>query len=113
MALALLWVPATSHCMLEEISGFQFLKCAADTGGESDCEDDACGKVETPTYKVSETRVSVSKPITAELPFEVPIALTVVAKKPQPTTAAPPEILNRWQFISRAALPPRAPSLDS
>lgn len=99
--------------MLENVPGLQFLKCVSDTGHESDCDDDACTKVESPIYKISDTRICISKPVTTVILFQVPVGLAVPAEQLQVATLAPLELQARWQFISRAALPPRAPSLVS
>ena len=107
-------MPITSHCMLENISGLQFLKCATDTDTEqkSDCEGDACTQLESATYKISDTHVDFSpSAFTALVAF---IILEFPAdEQPAAVLTVPLEISSSWQFFFRTALPPRAPSFVS
>jgi hypothetical protein len=109
-----LWLVATQHCKLEKITGLEFLRCASDTATQSDCEGDSCASVEGGDYKLSDNQrvapvllmvAAVALPI-AEVP-----AATECCSKPPPSP--PPEIPKAWQFITRTASPPRAPSFAS
>lgn len=121
--LALTWVLLTSHCKIEAMPGFEFLRCATDihapdeseSSGEH-CEDTGCCLVETAQYHAPRPHelapVVVFDIMPADnfgiveqsLPKEVSLGIL---------TAAPPELPTSWQFLSRTALPVRAPSLAS
>ncbi len=116
---ALTWVLLTSHCKLEGIPGFEFLHCATDiheaaeseTGGDP-CEDSGCCSFESAQYhatrqqEIAPTFVSAFVPpgrlgvVENRLPDEIRLGIP---------NAAPPELSSSWRFVSRAALPPRAP----
>lgn len=105
--LAVLWLPITAHCSLETLPGFEFLLCEADPSQE-DCCEDTCAQIEKPSYKVSDTETIVPEPQSAFW-FEMFFTRVIPVDSPQPSTAAPPEIPNGWQFSSRSALPSRPP----
>lgn len=120
--LALTWVLLTSHCRIEAMPGFEFLRCATDVhasdkaneGGDP-CKDAGCCSIESAQYhapRQHEIAAVVVAIVPADnfgvveqsLPKEVSLGIL---------TAAPPELPNSWQFLSRTALPVRAPSLAS
>jgi hypothetical protein len=114
---AALWLVASSHCLLEGVSAFSFLSCAAAGASESSpashCDDAACQVVESGQYVSS---VQAKAPAAA-LGIVV-LDLTMSAETPQVPelsggvlTGAPPDLPKTWQFRLRAALAPRAPSL--
>ena len=112
--LAVLWVPITSHCAWEDIPSLQMFQCAPDTAESSDCDEDACVQVETASYKISDPQIAVPPPLSNLLTLLSPSLLQIPpAEQPSPATAAPMEIPITWQFFSRSALPPRAPSFVS
>ena len=121
VAIALAWVPITSHCAWEDFSGFELFKCADEApqsspqasheSSQDDCADDACSTLEGGFYKVSETETAVPPPSLSFLFLHVSVLDIVPLDQPSPLTAAPPEIPVSWKFLSRTALPPRAPSL--
>ena len=118
LLLLALWLPATQHCALEA-SGLIAVTCAdelgncATNGGASD----GCGVLEGGAYKLSSTVVKAPAP-----DFQV-IAYFLWLRIPPPkarteTTVFPVVAMDRplgwipaWQFVRRAALPSRAPSL--
>ena len=116
--LALVWALLASHCRIESIPGFEFLRCgteAQEPGGDH-CRDNGCCSVESAQYH-SSRQDDIAPVVVADLaPFDnsqapersLPpeICLGVL-------TTGPPGLLKSWQFSSRAALPPRAPSLVS
>ena len=122
VALALLWVPITSHCQLESIPSLTaLLACcdheeAAAPHEDQDCEQDACASVESGDYRTQEhepllvspdrTTVAVAAAVVAlsSLPDEISLGIL---------TTAPPEQHHTWQFAFRTALPVRAPSFAS
>ena len=109
-----LWLVATQHCKLESIPGLEFLQCASDTATHSDCDGDSCASVEGGAYKLSDNqRVTPVLLMVASvaLPCAEDTAAAGCFSKPPPSP--PPEIPKAWQFITRTASPPRAPSFVS
>lgn len=113
LILALAWVPITSHCSWESVIGGDFFKCAAAEQGDCSNDGDDCALVESGSYKVSDTRLEISAPVFAVVFLPLPVLSIPTFQQVAPTTAAPSEIPASWQFVSRTALPPRAPSLVS
>jgi hypothetical protein len=118
--LLVLWVPATCHCQLETVLGGDWLACVSDFGQashqEKDCGADGCSVVESGHFFVP-----AKEPVRAPL---APLVLTIVLADASPTGLPgwqavgipddiPPELPKTWQFSSRTALPPRAPTLPS
>lgn len=117
--LVALWPLVTSHCQLEQIPGLDFLHCSESESAtphqDNDCDTDGCAVVESSFYKTEDRTPVPAAPLLL-------MALLLPALEPasQPShrladfsTIAPPELPVTWQFASRAALPPRAPSLAS
>lgn len=115
--LVLAWVPVTSHCTLESVPGFEFLQCASEdesTSGNGHGCNDSCCSVEFAKYQGPRHQDHIPLHVATLVPFD-PIA-DVERSLPSEVslgilTAAPPELPKVWQFLSRTALPPRAPSL--
>lgn len=118
--LALAWVPLTSHCKLESLPGWEFLRCASEaplTPEEGDpCDEDGCCAVEFAKYQSSRQQEIAPVLLLGILPADPLGALDplhpVGAGLGIPTSL-PPELPVSWQFSLRAALPVRAPSLAS
>jgi hypothetical protein len=122
LALALLWVPITSHCKLEGLPLFaELLGCCGHEDStaphqDNDCEQDACASVESGDYRTQEHDplfvvpdfiVSAIIGVVSELgslPAEVSLGIFATAS---------PEQHHIWQFAFRTALPVRAPSFVS
>lgn len=123
LLVALSWVLLTSHCKIATMAGFEFLGCTSDSfalgeakssGGPS--EDSGCCSFESAKYhgpRMHELAPVVEIAILPavnfslvdqSLPKEVTLGILI---------AGPPELQTTWQFLSRAALPVRAPSLAS
>jgi hypothetical protein len=117
LALVAVWSLAANHCKLEQLPGFQFLKCgdSASTSAhpEADCQTDGCATVESSFYK--------SEDVSTAMPLLAKIILVVVGWEKSPSVAqnnftpvsAPPEFAGGWQFVFRTAAPPRAPAFTS
>jgi hypothetical protein len=112
--MAVLWLPVTMHCALESISGFSFLTCCAHEDAvpheDDDCETDACAVVESGFYKIQDHEDLVAASADAEVaaPFEAD-----VVRRGSGSAGMPPPTCDSsvgWQFSSRAAPLPRAPS---
>lgn len=122
--LAILWLPISSHCLvLETAAGFESTSCCAQTTStestsphENECATDACATVEAAKYKSSLQRFTVPT-VDMQVAFELPplleTALTVAATSQQRADDALARLPASWQFSTRTALPPRAPSLVS
>lgn len=114
LALALLWVPVASHCSWESLVGGDLFKCvpAAEKG---DCSSDAddCAAVESGSYKVSSTRLEIPAPVLVMEFLPMPVLTAPTFRQTAPPTSAPSDLSSSWQFYSRTALPPRAPSFVS
>lgn len=121
--LALTWVLLTSHCRIEAMPGFEFLRCAtdvhaSDTADESGdpCKDAGCCSIESAQYRAPRQHEIAPAVIFAIVPAD---SFGVVEQwRPKEVslgmlTAAPPELPSSWQFLYRTALPVRAPSLAS
>lgn len=120
LVLVTLWLPATLHCKLEELPGLQFLACCDHENTaphqDDDCRNDSCAMVEDGLYKTSNPKVEVPLPLAV-----VVLDLTVAGEATPLTLPNPsqflddrvPELPVTWQFSSRAALLPRAPSFVS
>jgi hypothetical protein len=114
-----MWVLVASHCLLETLPGFDFLRCSAEAQTCPDenhgCDESCCG-VESAGFQAQRYQdfvptcdfVIIPSDIAVDfersLPPEVRIGIL---------TAAPPEFCKTWQFLCRTALPVRAPSLTS
>lgn len=118
---ACLWLPVSAHCQIESLTGLEFLQCGGSTLAETGaCHDDegqsACCPVEKSQYQTSQLRVAPPAPallpvlLAAVLPAaEPPVTLLGAAR----LSTAPPHLPQTWLFVSRAALPVRAPSFAS
>lgn len=123
LLLAALWLPASSHALLEHLELIHHVHAdhEADSGGPHEHEADnhaaADGLCLAPSVKTLPT-----KPV-AVVPFPwLDVALLNAAQNfsalpshpgPSPPGTAPPEFSHCWQFSFRAALPVRAPSFAS
>jgi hypothetical protein len=115
---AFLWLPASVHCQLESVSGLEFLQCSAASDSShnpgQDC--DECCAVEKSHYLSGGIRLTAPAPVS--LPLLLPPAAELIMDLPVATDSLltadiPPDLPRRWQFLSRTALPARAPSLAS
>jgi len=114
--LALAWLPVTSHCQMEVLPGLEFLQCGTDNSQTDNCGDSGCCAVESSSYQT--TRHDESNTLIVLNLLAVVTLPVVESSLPQEVslgvlTSAPPEISRSWQFLSRSALPVRAPSSAS
>jgi hypothetical protein len=113
-----LWLPATLHCKLEAAGVFAEHCTDAGSSGDTGCTDDACPTIEDALYKDSAAKLMVAAPAECHVgdvcaPL---LALDRLAVEPalSPIRHVPPlELRVAWQFLTRAAPPARAPSLNS
>ena len=121
LTLVAAWLPVTLHCRLEAAGFYDTDDCCiaeqpADVAG--DCKDDACPTVEDALYKEASLGLKVAKPALVKC-FACLATLSQPSATPaepalSPERHAPPlELKVAWQFLSRAAPPARAPSLNT
>jgi hypothetical protein len=115
------WLFATQHCGLEAAGLFaahdeqaEDTGCCAAKGG---CENDGCATVEDGEYRPDQRSLVISAPaLAADL---LPAGWEALLAAPLPADAEsvwalddrPHEWVTTWQFVQRAALSPRAPSV--
>jgi hypothetical protein len=118
--LVLLWVPATSCCLLDASGLFGKPDCCAKDHSKpvpkpGGC-DKACGLLASALYFSQQSQALFDASMD-----HVAVAFTYIVAEPSlpllpeqswPATG-PPELAGHWQFSYRTALPPRAPSLAS
>src|SRR5258707_13241641 len=111
-----IWLPATQHCRLENLPGLGFLQCETDSPGKSDCQGDSCDVVERGMYKAPDSQQVTPPPVPLMLAWmhsEFQVAEQGKGSQLQVPTSPPPDIPKGWQFLTRTASPPRAPSFAS
>jgi hypothetical protein len=114
--LATLWFPVTSHCLLEEAGLIHYDACCepahADTGHGHDAADGAC-QVESSSYQLPKPHETLS-PVLLDPPgpsFKFAAQPAAGALAAPESADSPPRLLAvTWQFSSRSAPSPRAPS---
>ncbi|HEX7653770.1 MAG TPA: hypothetical protein VF607_09705 [Verrucomicrobiae bacterium] len=112
---ALLWLPASAHCVLEQVPGLSFLKCEV-AAADHTTKGDGCGgccTVEQSHYRSEIAPLQVPTAAGLIIPCP-PLAAT---QSPVPAevrqgilTAAPPLCSSSRHFLVRTALPVRAPA---
>ena len=110
-----LMVPASACCLGSKLAANHECGCCADDGPDAPARPEVCP---SDTIAHSQMPAAVTMPemqmvelveaIQAWMRFHV-VALREAAPLPSPSTA-PPELRTTWVFVSRAALPARAPS---
>ena len=113
-----LWLPATSHALLEQAGWIHTEHADADgdsdTDNDHDVADGICRAASTDVQVPQPELTGPPMPISS-LDFSLGLAALLQASLaapngPDPPGAAPPELSHTWQFSFRASLPPRAPS---
>ncbi len=120
-ALVALWLPATLHCRLEASGLMESSACASEHTAEKstdECNDTICPTIEGAILKESAANLTVLAPVVHECLLLLP-AFTILSGNDaesclSPERFAPPlELSARWQFLTRAVLPARAPGLNA
>lgn len=113
-----IWLPATMHCDLEAAGladSHQSDCCSSDT----DCKADLCASIESSLIRESAPTLNLTAPaVSGSFLFFATLLPWTSTILPEPVLSprhqAPPlEIKTGWQFLTRAALPSRAPSLNT
>lgn len=116
---ALLWAPLAVHCQLEALTGWDLLRCEmvpAVPDSPSHCDDEACNDVESGLYQLPPDQIFIAPVFMAVLEpatLEESISAPVFQKTLHLEQGPPPDFPRPWQFFFRAALPGRAPSVNS
>ena len=107
-----LWLPATSHALLESAGVIHQAHADADSEHSDNDHDAADGLVLLPSSvnapAISTALLCVLPVVVFVLPEPVEIGLT-----DRINSGTSPPLPNVWQFVHRAALPARAPSFAS
>ncbi len=115
--MAFLWLAQAAHCQAEAIPAFKFLACAA--GGNAESEPHSCCGGTCKTIESRQSKTEEKKRLAAPQPEFLPWltkALTALLLSDLEIDSrisfadVPPEFPKCWQFLSRTALPVRAPS---
>ncbi|MGV3754878.1 MAG: hypothetical protein ACO1QS_05810 [Verrucomicrobiota bacterium] len=114
--LALLWVPVSSHCLLEIAELIHHDHCCQPSFGHdhSHGHDAADGNCQVESRQLAGPKQDVLK-----VYLLVSLLDNAAFSLPERTSlsglisdgVAPPELRPTWQFVSRAAVSPRAPSI--
>ena len=114
------WAACTAHCAIANQSGAAVLPCCNEDGGQSDQSPTApghcvCSAIQGGGYVSPNSALSIPLPLDGLCLFDVvPQDEDSVARPGCVEPAiSPPGDLEPWQFLLRAALPARAPSLVS
>ena len=122
------WLPASSHALLQQVGFIHQVHTHDDQDGDSDgphkhdannhdAADGFCHVA--PTHvQVPQMELSGSPSLLASVSLALMLAAAgeaslVLPNGPDPPGVAPPELSHAWQFSFRASLLPRAPSLIS
>ncbi|MCF7761324.1 MAG: hypothetical protein K9M98_12560 [Cephaloticoccus sp.] len=121
LLLLVLWLPATQHCGLEAAGAWVSPGDCHDTStcesphNQSSCGDDNCEFLEDSAYRSSFDSLKISAPDLTVLAclcclHDITPETIVVPMISPARTDVPPELALTWQFTTRAAPSPRAPS---
>jgi hypothetical protein len=118
LLLAVLFPLVTIHCKLENLPAFQFLSCESDASASHEsegCEKDGCELLEGGFYKTEDCQVSTAADplLSAETFLPETATLPSLSIPTNRSAATAPELPVTWQFSTRSAAPPRAPSFVS
>ena len=111
------WLPATSHCLLGAVelmpgSCRQMPHSGGDEPEQSQDDCGTCSNVESGDYKLGakcDLTFAFHATLTWDLKLPTPPNVTLTAAR-HVSSRAPPA-LKVWQFLTRAALPGRAPAI--
>ena len=116
--LVVLWLPATLHCDFEAVGLAMVFHCESDhhSPTEIPISEDSCDVVENGWIKLSNPQSPIAAPLLSVCflcfsapPFDDLLAAPEIALSD--VVVAPLHIARTWQFVTRASLPARAPSL--
>jgi hypothetical protein len=117
LLLAVTWLPATQHCLLEA-TGLMVETCADNCQQDADVKD-GCGTLESGSYKPSVYSLRASAPtllalavgyLSLDLIQSEATSVPVIA--PGESFERPRDWASTWHFVRRSAPSPRAPSVS-
>lgn len=110
--LLVLWVPVTQHCGLEA-AGLLTAEACGDCASTASCAQDDCGVVEEGLFAGTMTLIKLVVPLfVAGMCLLWAVRAVAILEVPAWIRVERPRAwLVQWQFVRRAALAPRAPSL--
>ena len=115
--MAFLWLAQAAHCQGGTIPGFELLACSSNANSENEahsCCGGTCKSIESRQSKTEEKkRLAAQQP--ESLPWLTKALTALFLSEPENGSRisladVPPELPKCWQFLSRTALPVRAPS---
>ena len=114
------WLPATSHCLLGAVGAMADTCCEGIHGHEGEPEpaqghDDCgtCSNVESGDYQPGARdnfTFAFHTTLAWNLKLSAPPSVTLNATQ-HVSSRAPPDLAVRWQFLTRTAIPGRAPAI--
>ena len=120
LLMALGWVPLTFHCQLEAVTGWSVLHCETSnehaSESHSHCDATGCCSWESGKYQPSQNHFRFSPP---NIGFSLLADIARLEHIPHFRTltgnliSVPPDTPEPWQFLCRAALLPRSPTIAS
>jgi hypothetical protein len=117
-ALALLWLGLPVHCQLEVVAASSVISCCPESRTcpaqqDSESHGDFCGSLESGKYFPQKSNAAAKAPILHTLSFTPePSRIERLLQTHPLLPDAIPVLASSWQFVSRAAAPPRAPSMS-
>ena len=112
------WLPATSHCLLGSVGAVADTCC--EDGHESEPDpvqgnDDCgtCSNVESGDYQLS-AKDNLTFSFHSVLTWDLELSRQpngVLSATQHLSSRAPPDLAVRWQFLTRTAIPGRAPAI--
>jgi hypothetical protein len=107
VVLLAVWLPATSHCLLEHALVIPKDECCPSEPSEK--SGSVCCSLAAGNYKVEQADLVL---FASTMRADTPIGFSTRISEPQ-ITAGVPHYQSSWQFLQRTALPVRAPSIAS
>ena len=112
------WLPATSHCLLGSVGAVADTCCEDGHDSEPDPvqgNDDCgtCSNVESGDYQLS-AKDNLSFSFHSVLTWDLELSRQpngVLSETQHLSSRAPPDLAVRWQFLTRTAIPGRAPAI--
>ena len=111
------WLPATSHCLLGAVELVPDTCCqvphsSSDEPEQSQDDCGTCSNVESGDYKLGvKCDLTFSFHATLTWDLKLPTRPNVTLNAAQHVSSRAPPDFKRWQFLTRAALPGRAPAI--
>lgn len=117
------WLAASTHCGWEQLADLPLFACQetanpSQSSPASHCDDTFCQTVESGHYLSPQQKSSDLLQAAVDLWLLQPCVDAAALdetydESPRVMVEPPPELPRRWQFVFRAALPARAPSIAS